>query len=236
MPIIVESAGGLRQSGFSRPQSIHLDHRRRWNLLLHWIYCRNVRCLSTRGSGWTGPRYRIAIQAVSDELLLDQLSMAPSKGSDGRDSWKTAYPITGHEDPATGPSFDTIANVASRVNNFVPSIGSNLECQRRQSGEGWLALPTGRLTAPIARVPFRTAVHSLSETDGSLTLARPRNYRWCTGGRIGERHDCLRRHEPVAYVTEYFLGDGVTTQFNLICSPLPTRHLLESVIIQGIIQ
>ena len=27
------------------------------------------------------------------------------------------------------------------------------------------------------------------------------------------------RHEPVAYVTEYFLGDGVTTQFYLAADP-----------------
>jgi len=30
-----------------------------------------------------GPRYRIAIQAVSDELLLDQLLMPPSAGATG---------------------------------------------------------------------------------------------------------------------------------------------------------
>jgi hypothetical protein len=31
-------------------------------------------------AGLEGPRYRIAIQAVSDELLLDQLLMPPSAG------------------------------------------------------------------------------------------------------------------------------------------------------------
>ncbi len=33
------------------------------------------------GLAMEGPRYRIAIQAVSDELLLDQLLMPPSTGS-----------------------------------------------------------------------------------------------------------------------------------------------------------
>ena len=35
------------------------------------------------GLGIEGPRYRIAIQAVSDELLLDQLLMPPSAGVAG---------------------------------------------------------------------------------------------------------------------------------------------------------
>ena len=35
------------------------------------------------GVGLEGPRYRLAIQALSDELLLDQLAVAPSKGSTG---------------------------------------------------------------------------------------------------------------------------------------------------------
>ena len=38
------------------------------------------------GLGMTGPRYRIAIQAISDELFLDQLAMAPSKGIAGATS------------------------------------------------------------------------------------------------------------------------------------------------------
>jgi hypothetical protein len=36
------------------------------------------------GLALEGPRYRIAIQALSDELLLDQNLMAPSKGATGK--------------------------------------------------------------------------------------------------------------------------------------------------------
>src|SRR5208283_5130162 len=35
------------------------------------------------GMGLEGPRYRTAIQAVSDEILLDQLLMPPSTGATG---------------------------------------------------------------------------------------------------------------------------------------------------------
>ena len=38
------------------------------------------------GFAMEGPRYRIAIQAVSDELLLDQLLMPPSAGTQRRNS------------------------------------------------------------------------------------------------------------------------------------------------------
>jgi hypothetical protein len=36
------------------------------------------------GMAMEGPRYRIAIQAVSDELLLDQILMPPSTGATGK--------------------------------------------------------------------------------------------------------------------------------------------------------
>ncbi len=35
------------------------------------------------GVGIEGPRYRTAIQAVSDEMLLDQMLMPPSAGAPG---------------------------------------------------------------------------------------------------------------------------------------------------------
>jgi hypothetical protein len=68
----------------------------------------------------------------------------------------------------------------------------------------------------FAEIP--SALHPLNETDGTLNLAglsfnsdlkrQPANDLTVCG-----------EHEPVAYVTEYFLGDGATTQFSLGAPP-----------------
>ena len=44
------------------------------------------------GLGLEGPRYRIALQALSDEFLLDQLSMAPGKGASGLNAGRSWHP------------------------------------------------------------------------------------------------------------------------------------------------
>src|SRR5208337_5658825 len=43
-----------------------------------------------------GPRYRIAIQAVSDEIVLDQLLMPPSTGATGENAGALMTPLVSH--------------------------------------------------------------------------------------------------------------------------------------------
>ena len=61
-------------------------------------------------------------------------------------------------------------------------------------------------------------MHPLNETDGSLNLA---NLAFTASVKRALANDVTvcGEHEPVAYVTEYFLGDGVTTQFYLAADP-----------------
>jgi hypothetical protein len=61
-------------------------------------------------------------------------------------------------------------------------------------------------------------VHPLNETDGSLNLA---NLAFTASVKRGLANDVTvcGEHEPAAYVTEYFLGDGITTQFYLAQDP-----------------
>ena len=65
---------------------------------------------------------------------------------------------------------------------------------------------------------MQTTVHPLNETDGSLNLA---NLTLTASVKRALANDVTvcGENEPVAYVTEYFLGDGVTTQFNLAADP-----------------
>src|ERR1035441_10669323 len=48
------------------------------------------------GLALEGPRYRIAIQAVSDELLLDQLLMPPSAGAAGETAGELMAALVTH--------------------------------------------------------------------------------------------------------------------------------------------
>lgn len=163
------------------------------------------------GLGLEGPRYRQAIQAISDEYLLDQLTMAPGKGATGMN----AGPLVASLVNKTGSSaLSTQAlSLNAAVPQFVPEPGAIFSTAvaivAGESRASYRAL-NGALT--LAAIP--AAVHTLNESDGSLALA---NLALSSGTRRALANDITvcGEHEPTAYVTEYFLGDGVTTQFNL---------------------
>jgi hypothetical protein len=68
----------------------------------------------------------------------------------------------------------------------------------------------------LSSVP--ATVHPLSETDGSLNLASL-SFTASVKRALANDVTVCGEHEPVAYVTEYFLGDGATTQFYLAADP-----------------
>lgn len=74
------------------------------------------------------------------------------------------------------------------------------------------------LGGAVALSSVQTTVHSLNETDGSLSLA---NLAFTAGVKRALANDVTvcGENEPVAYVTEYFLGDGSTTEFDLAADP-----------------
>jgi hypothetical protein len=167
------------------------------------------------GLGLEGPRYRLAIEAISDEYLLDQLAMAPSKGSSGLN----AGPLLASLVTKTGSAaLSTQAlSLNAPVSSFIPDPGAPFTASARtvaaEARASYRAL-NGALT--LAAVP--AAVHTIDETDGSLSLA---NLALTSGTRRALANDITvcGEHEPAAYVTEYLFGDGVTTQFNLSLDP-----------------
>jgi hypothetical protein len=167
------------------------------------------------GLALEGPRYRIAIQALSDELLLDQLLMAPATGASGETVGTLMTALVAH----TGSTALSVAGLAStvQVGSFTPQPGaswsSSAGLAASQARAAYRAI-NGALTLVI--VPG--TVHPLNETDGSLTLA---NLTFTASVKRALANDVTvcGEHEPVAYVTEYFLGDGVTTQFYLAADP-----------------
>ena len=162
-----------------------------------------------------GPRYRIAIQAVSDELLLDQLLMPPSTGSTGETAGSLLTALTTHSGSTALST--TGLDLSVPVSNFVPTPGASWSQSAgqvaNQARAAYRAV-NGALT--LQAVPG--AVHPLNETDGSLNLA---SLAFTASVKRALANDVTvcGEHEPVAYVTEYFLGDGVTTQFYLAQDP-----------------
>ncbi|MGA8630431.1 MAG: hypothetical protein WBP71_00650 [Terracidiphilus sp.] len=167
------------------------------------------------GCGIEGPRYRIAIQAVSDEYLLDQLLMPPSAGVVGETAGALLTALVAHtgvEEIATsGVSLSTL------VGNFSPDRAANWS--RRAGQAAGMARAAYRvINGALTLASVQNTIHPLNETDGSLNLA---NLAFTAGVKRGLANDVTvcGENEPVAYVTEYFLGDGVTAQFDLAADP-----------------
>ena len=171
--------------------------------------------LEYAGLAVEGPRYRIAIEAVSDELLLDQLLMPPSADATGQTAGALMSALVTH---AGSTEFSTQGIALNAlVNNFVAKAGASWsECagQAASMARAAYRIVNGALT--LAEVPV--AVHTLNESDGSLDLA---NLSFTASVKRGLANDVTvcGEHEPVAYVTEYFLGDGVATHFYLAQNP-----------------
>jgi len=167
--------------------------------------------LEYAGLALEGPRYRIAIQAVSDELLLDQLLMPPSAGAAGESAGALMATLVTH---SGSTALSTGGHLLSApVSNFVPDPGatwSKSAGQVANLARAAYRAVGGALT--VSAVPG--AVHNLNETDGSLNLS---NLGFTASIKRALANDVTvcGEHEPVAYVTEYFLGDGVTSTFYL---------------------
>lgn len=167
------------------------------------------------GLALDGPRYRYAVQALSDELVLDQALMPPSKDLSGLTAGtllNTLVAHTGNSALATGS-----LTLQTPVANFIPEPGApwskSAGLVANQTRAAYRAL-AGSLTL----TPIPATVHPLNESDGSLALA---NLSLTAAARRALANDITvcGQHQPVAYVTEYFLGDGVTTQFYLAADP-----------------
>jgi hypothetical protein len=162
-----------------------------------------------------GPRYRIAIQAISDEVLLDQLLMPPSVGVTGDTAGSLLSALVKHSGSS---ALSTVSlTLSTPVNNFVPELGATWSrvagLVANQARASYRAI-----NGALAVQSVQTVIHPLNETDGSLELA---NLAFTASVKRALANDVTvcGEHEPVAYVTEYFLGDGVTTQFYLAADP-----------------
>jgi hypothetical protein len=167
------------------------------------------------GFALQGPRYRIAIQAISDELLLDQAGMSVCKVAVG-ETIGTLLTSLVTRTGLTSLSTTTLA-LNTLVSDFAPEAGASWS-----SSAGYAASQARAayraVNGALMLTSVPTTVHVLNEVDGSLELA---NLSLTAGVKRALANDVTvcGGHEPAAYVTEYFLGDGVATQFILSADP-----------------
>ena len=120
------------------------------------------------GEGMEGPRYRTAIQAVSDEILLDQMLMPQGTGISSGTAGQMLGTLVGQSGSSTISAQGV--SLAAAVSNYSAQAGSNWSQRAGQIADMARAayrVTNGALTA--SNVPC--VVHPLNEIDGSLTLS-----------------------------------------------------------------
>lgn len=167
------------------------------------------------GLGLAGPVYRLELQAVSDEILLDTQLIPPSAGTTG----VTVGALVAGLVTKTGSSAlrTTGLTLATTVSQFVPEAGAKWSALAGQaSALGRAAYRALNGTLVLGEVG--TTVHALSEANGTLELSALALTAAVDRALANDVTVC-GAEEPVAYVTEYFLGDGTTLAFPLSESP-----------------
>jgi hypothetical protein len=167
------------------------------------------------GLGLAGPVFRVLLQAVSDEILLDSQMLPPSAGLTGLTAGallQTLVARTGSTALLTGGLSE-----ATLVGHFVPEPGSSWSRAAGQAATGSRAAYRA-LGGTLTLSQVGTVVHALSEGDGSLALSNLVLTAAVDRALANDVTVC-GAEEPVAYVTEFFLGDGATLLFPLAAIP-----------------
>jgi hypothetical protein len=155
------------------------------------------------GVAMEGPRYRIAIQAVSDELLLDQLLMPPGAGAIGETAGALMTALVTHSG-STALSTSGLS-LGTAVTNFIPEHGASWSKSAGQLASQARAAYRA-VNGALSLSSVQATVHPLNETDSSLNLAAL-SFTANVKRALANDVTVCGEHEPVAYVTEYFLGD-----------------------------
>jgi len=167
------------------------------------------------GLGMAGPVYRWALEALSDEVLLDTQLMPPSAGTTGESAGTILRGLVTRSG-STALRTTGLALTTS-VSQFMQEPGANwsrLAGMAAIQGRAAYRAVSGALT--MAQVG--TTVHVLSEAAGTLELGNLALTAALDRALANDVTVC-GADEPVAYVTEYFQGDGVTLAFPLSEDP-----------------
>ena len=170
------------------------------------------------GGGVAGSVYRLAFSAVSDEWLLDKLSVPLSGAALAQGGGQVLQTLT----QRVGAGVISTVGVAA---------GRAVGVFEARQTESWSANAGDAAAAAYAayRVvggalslqPTGAVTHTLSDGDGTLQVAALKS---SAVKELANDVTVSGEMEPTAYVTETFAGDGTTTVFDLQEAPYKARR------------
>lgn len=167
-------------------------------------------------AGWAmeGPRFRIEVRAISDELLMDQLPATPMEGEGVTTAGQMMTSLVTHTRAATLAT--SVVSCDAAVSSFVAPGATWSEKAGVVASQARASYRAVAGALQLSAIPVR--VHPLNETDGTLNFS---SLSLMSGARRAFANDITLcgEEEPVGFVTEYFSGDGATSQFNLGALP-----------------
>lgn len=167
------------------------------------------------GAGLTGPVYRSEFRAISDEWLLD-VQMVPASGPGyAQSSGQLLKTLTTRVDGTLLTTTGVSGAVAS-VGVYQPE--QDLTWSANAGALASAAYASYRaLDGALAMQPAGNTSHSFTLTDAAFN---PAELKSSETKELANDITLTGEMEPTAYVTEYFLGDGTTSEFQMRHAPM----------------
>jgi hypothetical protein len=165
------------------------------------------------GAGTKGAMYRVALNAVSDEWLLDRESLGVSGMALSQSAGQMIRTLTSR----MGGAALTVSGVAGaqQVGVFVPQQAAGFSANAgavANAGYNAYRVVNGALSLETAG----TTTHMFDDGDGTLS---PAALKAAAVKELANDVTLSGEIEPAAYISETFAGDGSTTVFKLAEEP-----------------
>ncbi len=174
------------------------------------------------GVGLKGPVYRYALNAVSDEWLLDKQAIPLSGAGLGQAAGQVLTTLTNRVD---GGLFST----AGVMNGAAVGVFQPVQTESWSQNAGAVASATYAayrvIGGAVSLQPAGSVTHALSDGDGTLQVGALKT---AQVKELANDVTVSGDEEPAAYVTETFAGDGTTTVFQLSESPFRAKKTANS--------
>jgi hypothetical protein len=174
------------------------------------------------GTGLTGPVYRYAFSAVSDEWLLDKQAVSLSGTGLAQSGGELLTTLTNRVDAG----LFTTAGVMNGLSVGVFEPSQSASWSENAGGVASATYAAYRvLNGAVGLQPAGTVTHALSDSDGTLQVAA---LKATAVKELANDVTVSGEMEPTAYVTETFAGDGTTTVFQLSEDPFRPKKTANS--------
>ena len=165
------------------------------------------------GWGGQGPLFRYSLLAKSDEVLLDQKQVPNIIPFVERSAGSALRQLT---EDLMGSAIDV-----SAVQNLDGVMGYGADPQKTWSQHAAELAVQARAcyrlqNAGLSFAPLGAAAYALNESDANFS---PQGLKLALCNAVVNDVTVIGEMEPEAYVTDYFVGDGLTTKFYLSQSP-----------------